>query len=1551
MKNSLLIFLLLFLFQSTAFGEASKRIEADEKQLFHETLKPLHLKNDYDGLESFRANLAKTGASFSDGTSKLREFYQYLSTCPVTLGDEKNYCLTFSSGWTTAKPEAVAPKTILAKVSLIKAWKVRGGGYATEKSEDTMEKFAALVNEAHTMLESAKALQGKDVEFYNTRYDIAALQGASEERLHSIFEEGLTLDKYYRPLYMMRANFLRPEWRGKRGALEAFADEAARKTKDKLGDSMYFLIADSVRENVGDAFFLRYRFDWKRLKVAFTDLEKRFPDDYYAKSHFLKLAIVADDRETAKKVTDRLGPGLDSRLPDMDASGYQALIDWANVRQNPVEKQLFAAVREGDSAALGKILKGGANINMLNSQGESPLVLATQHRPDLVPLLLEKGADPNTGSHLQLNAVDLAASNGDLPTMLLLIKAGGRPVDALEVAIHEDMPEVIRELIKHPDVNPNFLSELKPALEFAVQTNHIESAKVLLTAPKIAVNGYEPASIQPVLHFAVRAGAKDFVKLFLQAGADPNIVAPPYGTAFDVARETHPEMLELLKATHADKSDEANAALASAPPHKFIRGLPKDQQPTFNSALGGRMHYLLTNKKWKEVSKIHEKIASGGEWSESAKANLLDFYTFAAFCPRAQQVCRERFDAWEKADPQALPIIQTARARLAVGRWMRANSRAGARDSERDKELAAIVAEGKATVDKVLAAPGYDIETVVAAIELAFMGKESEAVVSALLDKGAALSPEYERLWVSGLQYVSTTKGLPALLPMVERAAAASKAKIGDGMYALLSDALLKFYGPEKYSTINLAWPRIRQGYQDLVNAYPNDKIYQVRLLQKAFDYRDRDTARFAIVKLGNQLDPKLFDHFQYGERGFNNIVLWSRGTEATKRNLVAAVKKGDKQGVDQALEDGERIDEVNQKRQNILHIALEHSPALIPYLISRGANPGVCSDEGKCVMDELVNRNLTAAVEAAVAAGRPLVVSSGSALSFAIKQKKTDIVRELLKRKDLEIARADAPGKKSDFEIAMETNQPEIVKLLAEHPNAQLNPTGTFGPPILSTPLASAIRLKKPEMVKLLLEKGANPSSKLQNIDNMRSALEIAQEQNNPAILAVLKSFSKPKLELKPLNPADENISQAVLKNDMTALDSLLTAKFPPRDPNHSRDPNAAPAVPLEQGYTAVHVAARNGNVPALKALYAREDYREAFLNPSENFERPLILAIQENKIDAVRFLLATCGVPQSWSTASEAPAALAARTGRKEILGLFEKAYQRAGFTMSPSGGLTKTRDLNAETVQAFLIKEQMAPYNFDVRDTAIARAIEKKAYDAIPALIADQRFDVNNLFGKGNQPLPLYTAVQLKDEKAIRMLLEAGANPRLKKGAPESALALAEKNQDQKLVTLLKTTRRLQPKATTNPQDEEIIESVLSGDVERIRNYLKEGSGPLSIQQGMTAAHIAAANNQLDSLAVLLSDERYKAILGTTAGNTPTPLHLATWKGNVEAVKMILSAGAFPQSKFRGEETPVEYVQRTENRELLPIFVDALEKRGYSITADGEVKPNPSKNPGSQ
>lgn len=148
----------------------------------------------------------------------------------------------------------------------------------------------------------------------------------------------------------------------------------------------------------------------------------------------------------------------------------------ASQHRNSATQQLLQAARQGNAEELRRLIESGADINGMDSHGDTPLIVATWGKHvDCVKILLD-------------SRVDVNKTNGEGRTALFCAALAGHA-------------EILRLLLNTPGIYVNRQNRFGwTALSAATDNGHVDCVQLLLGAPGIDVhlpnnNGHTPLTI------------------------------------------------------------------------------------------------------------------------------------------------------------------------------------------------------------------------------------------------------------------------------------------------------------------------------------------------------------------------------------------------------------------------------------------------------------------------------------------------------------------------------------------------------------------------------------------------------------------------------------------------------------------------------------------------------------------------------------------------------------------------------------------------------------------------------------------------------------------------------------------------------------------------------------------------------------------------------------------------------------------------------------------------------------------------------------------------
>jgi ankyrin repeat protein len=198
-----------------------------------------------------------------------------------------------------------------------------------------------------------------------------------------------------------------------------------------------------------------------------------------------------------------------------------------------VSDDLYAAIRNNDLTKLKSLVRGGANVNVADRLGETPLMYAAVvGSPEAMKFLLDQGADVN--AQTQSGATALIWSATDLAKVRLLLDHGAnvnaatkRKRTALLVAAMSNRSAPIVRLLIARGADVQATDFVKTTtLRAAALGNDTETIRIMVDAG-VDVNAGDLPGITPLMMAAGWSGNLPAVKILLAKGAKVNAVSAP----------------------------------------------------------------------------------------------------------------------------------------------------------------------------------------------------------------------------------------------------------------------------------------------------------------------------------------------------------------------------------------------------------------------------------------------------------------------------------------------------------------------------------------------------------------------------------------------------------------------------------------------------------------------------------------------------------------------------------------------------------------------------------------------------------------------------------------------------------------------------------------------------------------------------------------------------------------------------------------------------------------------------------------------------------------
>ncbi|XP_017568190.1 dynein heavy chain 12, axonemal isoform X2 [Pygocentrus nattereri] len=331
---------------------------------------------------------------------------------------------------------------------------------------------------------------------------------------------------------------------------------------------------------------------------------------------------------------------------------------------------LGLAAQAGHLNVVEILLQKGACVWSNPQCPESPSVLfeaAASGNPDVISVLLEYGADPNTPTHTGHLPIHRAAYRGHLLAMEQLIPvtkkdvikvSGMSPLHSAAAGGHFQCLELLLSagfdpnFMLHPRVRRNYDDERRSALYFAVSNNDVQSARLLLEAGAMA--NQDPVSC---LQVALHLGNYELINTLLRYGANVNYYARVNTTHFPSALQ------------HALKDEVMLRMLLN---HGY------DVQRCFDCPYGQGSHVPLDYEGW-STSVIKDMVfceVITVSWLKHIAGHvvriMLDYVDHVTFCSKLKSILEEQ-KQWPEicriqGNPRCLKHLCRLKIRESLGR-------------------------------------------------------------------------------------------------------------------------------------------------------------------------------------------------------------------------------------------------------------------------------------------------------------------------------------------------------------------------------------------------------------------------------------------------------------------------------------------------------------------------------------------------------------------------------------------------------------------------------------------------------------------------------------------------------------------------------------------------------------------------------------------------------------------------------------------------------------------------------------------------------------------
>ncbi len=315
--------ILLTFVQAVSFAS-----EMNERQVIMENVNRAFQREDFAWIEQRYAEMNKSTERLPSGVLKsARLLYGLMAATalPNNLeGSAKGPRVAQEEHWVamekkTERWQQMYPTSSVAafarsSVFIGHAYFFRGSSYARDVDPAMWKPFKDYIERAYNALASPGNQVMRDQAWYCAMIKVAQYQDMDPNQFADLVVEASNKYPTYYEIYFFAANKLAPKWGGSFEAFEWLANLAVTRTRKTDGMALYTRLYWSIAQgDFKDDLFSRTNADWKKMKLGFDDIVKRYPSEWNL-NNYAWFACMARDRPTLERVFKQIGDDINTTL-------------------------------------------------------------------------------------------------------------------------------------------------------------------------------------------------------------------------------------------------------------------------------------------------------------------------------------------------------------------------------------------------------------------------------------------------------------------------------------------------------------------------------------------------------------------------------------------------------------------------------------------------------------------------------------------------------------------------------------------------------------------------------------------------------------------------------------------------------------------------------------------------------------------------------------------------------------------------------------------------------------------------------------------------------------------------------------------------------------------------------------------------------------------------------------------------------------------------------------------------------------------------------------
>lgn len=292
------------------------RMTGAEYEAYEQEVRKHWANNNYEWLESEATKLSVSKERLPGGYWKLRVLYRSIEALVDSESSDASWQehIARVEKWATEHPTSAMPRIILAEVWRNYAWKARGTGLSETVKPENWTPFNKRHEKTSKILDEAAALEQKSPEWYVTALLAARVEVRDRQAFERMYEQAVALEPHYYYLYQAKAGYLLPQWHGRAGEWERFAEAAANQIGGEQGDIILFTIYTENWSQQNLEFMEKRRAIAPRLLAGFRAVDKLYGSSPRRLNEGCLISFFVDDNRTPAELMKRIGNAYDVKV-------------------------------------------------------------------------------------------------------------------------------------------------------------------------------------------------------------------------------------------------------------------------------------------------------------------------------------------------------------------------------------------------------------------------------------------------------------------------------------------------------------------------------------------------------------------------------------------------------------------------------------------------------------------------------------------------------------------------------------------------------------------------------------------------------------------------------------------------------------------------------------------------------------------------------------------------------------------------------------------------------------------------------------------------------------------------------------------------------------------------------------------------------------------------------------------------------------------------------------------------------------------------------------